>query len=317
MKVVINYQEYSDVDIEKRVLRGLPDVEIVESRTRKTEEFIPEIRLADGVIAQYAPLNAEVIAAMTCCKVIARYGIAVDTIDLAAAKSKGIKVCNVPFYCLDEVSNHALALIMGLHRKLFTGDQLLRANQYKLQHIQPIARLSDLTVGLVGFGSIPRVLSKKVKHMFARIIVHDPFVHREELKSHGVEAVGLEQLFHESDFISIHAASTPKTRHLVNQHLLALMKPTAYIINTSRGALIDGRALFDVLHERRIAGAGLDVFEVEPLPHDSPLLKLDNVILTHHYAWYSEGAIKELKETAAMEVVRVLRGEPPQHEVKV
>ena len=317
MKVVINYQEYPDVEIEKKVLQQLPGVNIVESLTRKAEEFIPEVRLADGVIAQYAPLNAEVIAAMTCCKVIARYGIAVDTIDLAAARAKHITVCNVPFYCLDEVSNHALALIFALHRKILIGDRLLRDNRYKLQHIQPIPRLADLTIGLVGFGSIPRLLAKKIKYIFARVIVYDPFVHRDELASHGVEAVGLEQLFHESDFISIHATSNPKTRHMVNRKLLSLMKPSAYIVNTSRGALIEEPALIDILHERRIAGAGLDVFETEPLPADSPLRQMDNVILTLHYAWYSEGAIRELKETAAMEVVRVLRGEEPHHEVKV
>jgi D-3-phosphoglycerate dehydrogenase / 2-oxoglutarate reductase len=317
MKVVINYQEYSDVEIEKKVLQQLPGVNIVESHTRKAEEFIPEVRLADGVIAQYGPLHAEVIAAMTCCKVISRYGIAVDTIDLAAAKAKGITVCNVPFYCLDEVSNHALALIFALHRKILTGDRLTRENQYKLQRIQPIPRLSDLAIGLVGFGSIPRVLANKIKHIFARIMVFDPFVHRDQLASHGVEAVELEQLFHESDFISIHATSNPKTRHMVNKKLLSLMKPSAYLINTSRGALIDEPALVDVLRERRIAGAGLDVFETEPLPPDSPLLQLDNVILTHHYAWYSEGAIRELKETAALEVLRVLSGKEPHHEVKV
>lgn len=317
MKVVINYQEYADVEVEKKVLQQLPGIEISESHTRKAEEFIPEVRFADGVIAQYAPVNAEVIAAMNCCKVVVRYGIAVDTIDLAAAKKKGIIVCNVPFYCLDEVSNHALALIFALHRKILTGDRLLRDNKYKLQRIQPIPRLADLTLGLVGFGHIPRVISKKAKHLFARILVHDPFVRTHELEQHGVEAVEIEQLFHESDFVSIHAAANPKTRHMVNKKLLSLMKPSAYLINTGRGALVDESALIEILLEKRIAGAGLDVFEIEPLPADSPLLKMDNVILTHHYAWYSEGAIRELKETAAMEVLRVLRGEQPLHEVKI
>jgi len=317
MKVVINFQEYPDVEIEKKVLRQLPDVEIVESHTRDAKEFAQEVADADGVISQYGPLNHEVISAMQRCRVIVRYGIAVDTIDLKSARAHGIKVCNVPFYCLDEVSNHALALVLALHRKILTGDQLLRKNQHTLQRLQPIPRLLELALGLVGFGHIPRVLALKIKHMFKRIVVYDPFVRPEELFEHGVEAICLEDLFRISDFISIHAPSNPRTRHLVNAHLLSLMKPTAYLINTSRGALIDEQALIEFLRERKIAGAGLDVFETEPLPGDSLLRTLDNVILTHHYAWYSEGAIRELKETAAQEALRVLQGKEPLHEVKI
>jgi D-3-phosphoglycerate dehydrogenase len=317
MKVVINYQEYSDVEIEKKVLRQLPGVEIIESRTRDAGELAKEVVDADAVIAQYGPLNHDVIAGMKNCKVIVRYGIAVDTIDLKAAKGHGIKVCNVPFYCLDEVSNHALALILALHRKIRLGDQLLRQNQHSLQKIQPIPRLADLTLGLVGFGHIPRVLAKKVQHMFKKIIVYDPFITHEDLASHGVKAVDLEELFRASDFISVHAPSNPKTLHMVNGHLLSLMKPTAYLINTSRGALIDEHSLIEALQARKIAGAGLDVFETEPLPPYIPLRTLDNVVFTMHFAWYSEGAIRELKETAAMEALRVLRGEEPLHEVKI
>jgi len=317
MKVVINYQEYADVEIEKKVLAQLPGVEVVESRTRDAKEFAKEVRDADAVIAQYGPVNHEVISAMERCKVIVRYGIAVDTIDLHAAKGHGIRVCNVPFYCLDEVSNHSLALLLALHRKILIGDQLLRENRYSLQEIMPIPRLMDLTIGLVGFGHIPRVLSKKIKHLFKRIIVHDPLVRKEELDEHGILGVDLDELFKSSDYVSIHAPSNPKTRHMINAHLLSLMKPTAYLINTSRGALVDEQALIDILRARKIAGAGLDVYETEPLPRDSPLRSLDNVVLTMHYAWYSEGAIQELKETAAMEALRVLRGEEPLHEVKI
>jgi len=317
MKVVINYQEYADVEIEKKVLRRLPGLEIVESHSREAKAFAQEVSDADAVIAQYGPLNHEVISAMQRCRVIVRYGIAVDTIDLQAARERGIKVCNVPFYCLDEVSNHALALLLALHRKILTGHQLLRQNQHTLQRLQPIARLSELTLGLVGFGHIPRLLARKAVHMFKSIVVYDPFVRPEELLEHGVQAIGLEDLFRVSDFISIHAPSNPKTRHLVNARLLSLMKPTAYLINTSRGALIDEQALVEVLRERKIAGAGLDVFETEPLPENSPLRECDNVILTHHYAWYSEGAIRELKETAAQEALRVLKGEEPLYEVKI
>ncbi len=316
MKVVINYQEYSDVELEKNVLKRLPGIEIVESRTRDPEALIKEARDADGLLAQYCQVNARVIGAMEKCRVIVRYGIAVDTIDLAAAKAKGIKVCNVPYYCLDEVSDHALALILALNRKIVYADKLLRENRHSLQRIQPIPRLINLTAGLVGFGHIPRNLIVKLKPLFAKILVHDPFVKPEEIKAAGAEPVELEKLFQQSDFISIHAPSNAKTRHLVNKKLLLLMKPSAYLINTSRGALIDEQALFEVLRDHKIAGAGLDVFETEPLPVDSPLRSLDNLVFTMHYAWYSEGAIKELKETAALEAYRVLKGEQPLYEVR-
>ena len=317
MKVVINYQEYGDVDIEKKVLQQLKGVEILETRTREPKELIPQVRDADGLLTQYCPCDSKVIAAMEKAKVIVRYGIAVDTIDLEAAKSKNIKVCNVPYYCLDEVSNHALALILALHRKIFLGDHLLRKNQYSLQKIQPIPRMCSLNVGLVGFGHIPRTLVSKLKPLFRKILAYDPFVKKAEIKCFGAEPVSLEDLFRQSDFISIHAPSNEKTRHLVNKKLLSLMKPTAYLINTSRGALIDEQALIEALAEKRIAGAGLDVFESEPLPMDSPLRNFENVILTMHYAWYSEGAIRELKESAAKEALRVLKGQEPLYEVRM
>ena len=316
MKVVINYQEYADVEIEKAILRELPHVEIVESHTLVAEEFIPEVRDAEAVIVQYAPCSREVIAAMTRAKVIVRYGIAVDTIDLAAAKAKGIRVCHVPNYCLDEVSNHALALILALHRRLLLADRLLRQNQYSLETIRPIPRLKECAAGLLGFGHIARRLAEKLRPLFAEVLAHDPFVQPAEMSNYGVRPSGREEFFQTCDFISIHVPLTADTRHLVSRELLQLMRPSACLINTSRGAVVDQPALIQALQEKRIAGAGLDVFEIEPLPADSPLRSLDSVILTQHIAWYSEGAIQELKETAAMEAVRVLRGEEPLYEVK-
>jgi len=304
MKVVINYQEYADVEIEKAVLRQLPGVEIKESRTR------------DAAIIQYVPANAEVIAAMSRAQVIVRYGIAVDTIDLKAAKAKGIRVCNVPGYCLDEVSNHALALILALHRRLFPADCRLRENRYSLEALRPIPRLSEATAGLVGFGHVARRLAEKLKPLFGKILAHDPFVRPEAMTALGVSPAGLEELFQSSDFLSVHVPLSAATRHLVSRELLRKMKPSAFLVNTSRGAVVDEAALIEALGGGRIAGAGLDVFETEPLPEASPLRSLGNVILTSHIAWYSEGAIRELKETAASEVVRVLRGEEPRFEVK-
>jgi D-3-phosphoglycerate dehydrogenase / 2-oxoglutarate reductase len=317
MKVIINYQEYADVEIEKAILRELPGVEIVESHTRSEEEFIKEAAYVDAAIIQYVTCSKEVITAMKQTKVIVRYGIAVDSIDVVAANAQGIRVCNVPFYCIDEVSNHALAMILCLHRKLTLGDSLLRQNAYELETIRPVPRLSDSTAGLVGFGHIARRLAEKLKPLFSEIIAFDPFVTSEVMAEIGVRKTKLDDLFRESDFISVHAPNTPATRHLVSAEMIALMKPMAYLINTGRGPVVDEVALIEALQSRKIAGAGFDVFESEPLPAGNPLRLMDNVILTSHYAWYSEGAIRELKETAAMEALRVLRGEEPKYEVKV
>jgi D-3-phosphoglycerate dehydrogenase len=316
MKIVINYQEYADVEIEKAILRELPDVEIVESRTRDEADFMREVTDADAVIVQYGPCTAKVISSMARAKVIVRYGIAVDNIDVAAARKRGVIVCHVPSYCLDEVSNHALALILALHRRLFVADRFLREKRHDLEALRPIPRLSGTRVGLLGFGAIARRLAEKARPLFLEILSCDPNVGAQEMTSRGTRKVESEELFRESDFISIHTPLAPATKHLVDRRLLSKMKPSAFLVNTSRGAVVDEDALIDALRDKRIAGAGLDVFEVEPLPEDSPLRLLDNVILTHHVAWYSEGAIKELKETAAREVVRVLKGEQPLFEVK-
>jgi D-3-phosphoglycerate dehydrogenase len=315
MKVVVNYQEYADVEIEKAILRELPGVEIVESRTRDAAAFIPEIRDADAVLLQYVPCTEKVIAAMERAKVIVRYGIAVDNIDVAAAQGRGITVCHVPSYCLDEVSTHALALLLALHRRLVIADTLVREERHTLEALRPIPRLSGTTAGLLGFGNIARYLADKLKPLCAEIIACDPLVDADAMAAAGVRKVGLDELFERSDFVSVHVPSTPSTRRVVDRRLLALMKPSAFLINTSRGAVVDESALIEALREGRLAGAGLDVFETEPLPADSPLRSLENVILTGHVAWYSEGAIRELKETAAREAVRVLVGERPHFEV--
>jgi D-3-phosphoglycerate dehydrogenase len=315
MKVVVNYQEYADIEIEKAILREIPGMEIVESRTRDEDELLREVQEADAVILQYAPCTARVISNMTRTKVIVRYGIAVDNIDLGAARKRGIIVCNVPSYCLDEVSNHALAMMLALHRRLFAADRLLRESRHSLDALRPILRLSECRLGLLGFGAIARRLAEKAKPLFSEITSFDPNVGPEEMAAFGTRKLDIKDLFKESDFISVHVPLTPSTKHLLDRRLLSKMKRTAFLINTSRGAVIDEEALIDVLREKRVAGAGLDVFENEPLPEDSPLRLFDNVILTHHVAWYSEGAIKELKETAAREVVRVLQGEHPLFEV--
>jgi D-3-phosphoglycerate dehydrogenase / 2-oxoglutarate reductase len=315
MKITINYQEYADVDIEKAVLCALPGVEIVESHTRDTNEFVNEARDSDAAIIQYVRCPKEAIEAMPHMKVIVRYGIAVDTIDVAAARARGIRVCNVPLYCLDEVSNHSLAMILALHRKLFEANRMIREERHRLETLRPVPRLAEATAGLLGFGHISRLLAKKLKPLVGKILVFDPYVGAKEMEIDGVIKSDIESLFSNSDFVSVHVPLKESTRRLVGAELISRMKPAAYLINTSRGPVVDEPALIEALREKKIAGAGLDVFEKEPLPAESPLRSLDNVILTSHYAWYSEGAIKELKETAARQALLVLRGDEPEFEV--
>jgi D-3-phosphoglycerate dehydrogenase len=315
MKIVINYQEYADVEAEKKVLKGLGEVEVIESRTRDPGEFMAEAAGADGALVQYVPVNEKVIKAMKGCKVIVRYGIAYDNIDVVAARAAGITVCHVPSYCISEVSNHALALILALHRKLFTADRAMRDGSYSLETIRPILRFGKCRAGLVGLGRIAQELALKLRPLVREVWAYDPFVDKSVFGQAGAREKKLDQIFAECDIISVHVPVNKKTRHLVSKEMIGKMKPTACLVNTSRGAVVDEAALAEALRHGKIAGAGLDVFETEPLAADSPLKKLDNVILTGHYAWYSEGAIKELKETAAMEAVRVLKGEAPHHPV--
>ena len=310
MRVVINYQEYADVEVEKGIIRAaFPDTQIVESRTVDEETFLREARGVDVALLQYVPVSARALEALPACRGLIRYGIGYNNIDLAQATARGKWVANVPHYCLDEVSNHALAMILALNRKLLQTDRLVRNQTYHLSAVQPIPRLKGATVGIVGLGHIGRLLADKCQALGVRVLIHDPLVGEHA----GCTWADLARLCAEADYVSLHLPLLPQTRNLFSRERLETMKPGACIINTGRGGTLDESALAELLKSGRLGGAGLDVYAVEPLPADSPLRTLDNVILTSHNAWYSEGAISELKATAAAQVVQVLRGERPTH----
>lgn len=306
-RVVVTDLGYPTYKYEEEQLKPV-GAELVLTNCRTEDEVAAAIRDADGVIVRLAPCTAKAINATTRCKVIARYGVGVDNVDLAAATAKGICVANVPDYCWDEVSEHALALIFSCARKTVRHDRLVRKGEWDIGSRDPIYRMAGKTLGLLGFGNIARSLARKAQGLRFRILAHDPFVKPEVAQELGATLVDMDTLLRESDYLSVHAPNTPQTRHLVNEAALRKMKRTAILVNTSRGPLVDEAALARALKEGWINSAGLDVYEKEPLPADSPLRQLDNIVLTGHAAWYSEEAGVELQTKAAAEVARVLAG---------
>lgn len=276
---------------------------------RSEDAALDAVREADVVLVRESPVSRRVIEAMTRCQAIIRYGIGVDNIDQVAAREQRIRVINVPDYGTEEVSSHTVALALAVGRRIGLHDAEVRAGRWSTGVLQPMVRWRGRTLGLVGFGRIARMTLDKLRGFgFGRVLVCDPGA---ELPP-GVERADMDTLCAEADVISLHAPLNDNTRHLVNARRLALMRPTAILVNTARGGLVDTDALYEALKARRILGAGLDVFEQEP-PGAHPLFGLDNVTVTNHMGWYSEESMRELQRKTAEEAVRVLRGETPLH----
>src|SRR5262249_43188145 len=256
----------------------------------------------------FAQVPASVVRAGEKLQVIGRYGIGVDNIAVAEATRLGIPVTNVPAYCLDEVAEHALALILACARKVCLYDADVHRGNWSLKVGIPMFRVSGRTLGILGFGKIGQALANKVRGLGLRIIAYSPHLNPERIGQLQIEAVTLDEVLEQSDFLSIHSPLTPETRGLLNSDRLRRMKPTAYLINTGRGAIVDQNALLQALREGWIAGAALDVFDPERLPADHPLLALTNLIVTPHVAFYSEQSIRELEIKAARNVAAILSG---------
>jgi D-3-phosphoglycerate dehydrogenase len=281
------------------------------SASAAAEDILAAARDADALMVCYAKLPSDLIRQLARCKVIGRTGLGVDNIDLAAARERKIIVTYVPDYCMAEVSDHAMALLLALARKVPFANAMVQSGRWEMAAVAPIHRLNGQTLGLVGFGHIPRALVPKAKAFGLRVLAYDPFVARDVLASLGVEGVGLDALLSSSDFVSIHAPLTPETRGMFNAGAFAKMKTSARLINTARGPIIDEKALIEALDSGRLAGAALDVVETEPPPKDSPLIGRPNVVLTPHTAFYSVEALEELQTKCAADVARVLTGQPP------
>jgi D-3-phosphoglycerate dehydrogenase len=271
-------------------------------------------RDADAALVTYARITADMIRQMTRCRIISRFGIGVDNVDIAAATRAGIVVTRVPDYCIDEVSDHTLALLLALVRKVPFANSRAQAGCWEMAAVAPIHRLRGGVLGLVGFGRIPRLVAPKAQAFGLKVLTYDPFVSQEIVAAAGVERVGFAELVKVSDYISIHTPLMSETHHLFNAEVFARMKPTAYLVNTARGPIVDEVALARALDARQVAGAALDVLSQEP-PSASPLFGRDNVILTPHISFYSEESLVELQIKAAEEVVRVLTGQMPRNPV--
>jgi D-3-phosphoglycerate dehydrogenase len=270
------------------------------------------IRITSGYV-----FSTKVIENLHKCRLIALTGIGYDNVDIAAATEKGICVANNPYYCLEEVSDHTMALILACARKFYQLVPDIRSGKWGAQAdyldaLKPLHRLSGQTLGLIGFGNIARILAPKAKAFGFRIIVYSPRVPRILFETFKVESVELDRLLEESDFVSMHTALTAENKHMMGIEQFRRMKRTAYFINTARGELVDEKALYTALSEGLIAGAGLDVLESEPPGSDNPLLRLGNVFVTGHFAYYSEESREELFRWPWEEVARVLQGEWPQ-----
>jgi D-3-phosphoglycerate dehydrogenase len=308
-KVVLTDYVWDSLDVEKNTLEGV--AELVALKTKTPEEFLPHAADCDALLNTYAgPITAETMAQMPNCKIIARYGIGVDTIDLDAATAAGIIVTNNPTYCIDEVAEHTMALLLACARKVAFYDRLVRAGRWELPPGKPIFRLAGSTLGLVGFGNIARQVATRAAAFGMRILFFDPFV---EEAQPGIPATKreLHDLLAEADFVSLHPPLVPQTRRLIDDAAFERMKPGAFLINCARGPIVDTEALVRALDQKTIAGCALDTLDPEPLPEAHPLRGRDNVILTPHAAWYSEQAMAGLQAGAPSEVRRALTGQWP------
>jgi D-3-phosphoglycerate dehydrogenase len=314
--VVIADYDYGDVDIERAIIEEA-GFELVAAQCKTEDEVIEAAHAAAAVVAQYATISARVIAELTHCRVIARYGTGVDIVDVDAATRHNILVTNVPNdWCENEVADHAMALLLALARKVNVYDRATRGGTWRWQSGAPIHRLRGSVLGLLSFGAISRAIAARAAGFGMRITAHDPFLPAEEITAAGAEVVSFDDLVTESDCLVIQAPLTSETHHLFDEVQLRRMKPTAILVNTARGPIVDDRALHRALSEGWIAGAGLDDIEEEPAKvrdwrADNPLFSMDNVVITPHAAYYSEEAISTVRHFAAEEVVRVLTGQPP------
>ncbi|MBI3047988.1 MAG: C-terminal binding protein [Acidobacteria bacterium] len=275
------------------------------------EAILRLARDADAVLVTYAKITGDMIRQLTKCRVISRFGIGVDNVDISEATKKGIVVTKVPDYCIDEVSDHTMALLLALVRKIPFINRQVHAGTWKMPNVVPIHRLRGSVLGLVGFGRIPQLVAPKAQAFGMKVIAFDPYVARDVFARAGVESVDFPTLLETSDYVSIHSPLVSETTNLFNADAFKRMRRTAYLVNTARGPIVDDGALAQALDAGELAGAALDVLAQEPPPADSPLFGRDNVILTPHMAFYSEESLIELQTKAAKEVAAVLTGHGP------
>ena len=309
-RILITDIAWPDLEIEKEVLAAV-EGEVMVAGDGTPEEIIALAPQADAILTCWKDVPAEALDIAPNCRVVSRYGIGLDNIPIGRATELGMLVTNVPDFCLEEVSDHVMALLLATARQLFPLARTPDRSDWTRETPRPIPRVKGQTLGLIGFGNIARALVSKALGFGLRVMAYTPRLRPEDAPQ-GVEVTNdLATLLAASDYVSIHCPLTEETAHLIDDAALAQMKPNALLINTSRGGVIDESALVQALKEGRIAGAALDVTDPEPPSGDNPLLSLENVIVTPHAAFYSVAATAELARKAAENVVTVLRGDVP------
>ncbi|MDI6858005.1 MAG: C-terminal binding protein [Dehalococcoidia bacterium] len=308
---VLHLDAGPDQSLDEELAQLAPlDVNLVRGRLLSPEERERRLREADAVLVAMTQVDYDAINCLEKCKVIVRYGVGVDNIDLAAATERGIVVAYLPGYCTEEVANHALALLLASARSILALDSHVKGGGWTRRGETPRPLYGE-TLGIIGFGRIGRALARRALALDMLVVAHDPYVSREVVAEHGATKTDLDSLLRESDYVSLNASLTPETRGLIGRRELALMKESAFLINTARGPEVDETALVEALRDRRIAGAALDVFEEEPLPADSPLRSLDNVVLTPHMAFFSRRSMARARREVGLAAAAVLNGRWP------
>ena len=308
-KVAITDYTFPDLSIETQILEAA-GLEVISGQCKTQQDLIMLTANADYVITQFAPVDVDVIKSMSNCKVIVRYGIGYDNVDCEAAKEKGIPVCNIPTYCIDEVADHTLSFILSMTRQLLANAKYVQNGKWGLgTDLSNMRGLYDSTVGIIGLGRIGQAVAKRLKGFGCRLIAYDPVVNPTQVASTGCQLVDLDYLLSNSDVITLHCPSLPATKNIINNSTLSKMKKGGLLINAGRGDLVCADALLEALATGHLAGVAIDVFSTEPVPIDSPLLDMDNVLITSHIASASPQSAKTLRETAAQIVVISAKGE--------
>jgi D-3-phosphoglycerate dehydrogenase len=309
-RVLITDYAWPTLAVERAILAAV-DAELLVAQTGEEAEFIQLAPQADAILTCWKRVTAAVLEAAPRCQLVSRYGIGLDNIAVDRATDLGILVTNVPDFCLDEVSDHVMALLLTLARRVTRFANQTRAGVWSQKTGQGMPRLRGQTLGLIGYGNLARAVTPKALGFGLKIMAYTPRLAPDALAPFGVATNDLDFLLRKADYVSIHAPLTPATRGMIDARALHQMKPTAFLINTARGAIIDEDALLMALQEHWIAGAALDVLTQEPPRPDHPLLALENVLVTPHTAFYSEAATIELAQKAAAHVAQLLRGEVP------
>lgn len=311
-KVVITDREFENINHEIEVLEKV-GAEVHAYQYKDEEDVIKVAKDCDALIMQYANLSRKVIESLDKCKIISKYAIGLDRIDLEAATEKGICVANVPEYCVDEVSTHTIALILALSRKLLLHDKNIKKGIWDYKLAKKIYNLRGQTIGIVGFGKIARMVIEKIRPYGMKVLVYDPFVPSEAIEQLGGRRVEFDELIMDSDIVSIHVPLLETTRHMFFKEVFQKMKNTAILINMGRGPVIKEQDLIWALENKEIAAAGLDVTDPEPIEKGNPMLEMDNVMITPHAAYYSEDSQTALQTLTAESVAQVLSGYYPKN----